>query len=647
MKKSVRLAIFALVLVLLGSLILSPAAAGTDITANPASGEFTPLEKKSYDSIYTQIRIPGYDYPVFAFQSADGSTAFRIYGSYGKKTGYFPAEIIIKDPGTPEEHFTLALSDQAPAKNDKKRLAVLTTVPYPELPEGFEAIGKTGCAVRMVNIYGQEETYIYGTYDDPENPEAAYGWYESRKTRKINGSLKTSLENASRRKKPDGVKALNVPKELKNGFARDVEITCSNGLSATVSTDFPKIDYDSLEISIGLLQGEKIESAAVEKPAEAERKADSALPNDPEGLSDPDFTSGTFTELFSESLDVPYPTEYLDDETRYVDDPEITERNGIPGEKAVTWSITYTDGTETGRKKIAEAVLVDPVAQVVRRGTRQHTADSGTVTTVETIPVATEYVDNPDLYTDAPEKILREGSAGEKTVTWEITYYDGTETSRNPVSESVTKEMVTKQITRGTREHVITADNITVTEPIPYRTVREPWSSLQVGEEISTGAGENGEKQIMYRITYTDGQETSREKVSETVTREPVDEYIAYGTFEPSYSYEYIAVSLPGAHGENTLSGAASQHAMAMAQAHQVFHAGSGYTESVGGWDSAGAVGSGLMAHVPGLAACEFYGVGCVKCSVSRPDGTTSETYYGVAYGGGGILLDENGEVWY
>ena len=118
MKKSVRLAIFALVLVLLGSLILSPAAAGTDITANPASGEFTPLEKKSYDSIYTQIRIPGYDYPVFAFQSADGSTAFRIYGSYGKKTGYFPAEIIIKDPGMPEEHFTLALSDQAPAKKD-------------------------------------------------------------------------------------------------------------------------------------------------------------------------------------------------------------------------------------------------------------------------------------------------------------------------------------------------------------------------------------------------------------------------------------------------------------------------------------------------------------------------------------------------
>ena len=642
MKKIARFTIFTLILVLLTSLLLSPAGVGTGTAENQSSSEFTPREKNSYDSIYTQIEIPGYDYPVLAFQTSDGDTAFRIYGTCSQKTGYFPAEVLLLDPGTPEEHFTVTLVDEIPVKKDKKHLATLTTVPYPELPEGFEPIGKTGCAVRMVNIYGQEETYIYGTYDSPEDPEATYGWHESRKTKKISGALQVSLKNASRRKKPDGVKALRIPKELKNGFSRDVEITCSNGFSATVSTYFPKIDYDSLEISIGLLQGEKVNETSVM----AQNRA-SADPESTDVPSDPGSSTGVVTELLSESLDVPFSTEYMEDADRYTDDPEIIERDGIAGEKVVTWEITYTDGMETNRRKIAEAVLVDPVSRIIRLGTRQHVAESGSITTTETIPVTTEYVDAPDLYTDAPETVLREGSAGEKTVTWEVTYYDGTETSRNPICETVTKEMITKQIARGTKEHVITARDITVTEEIPYGTIREPWSSLQVGEEISAGDGIKGEKQITYRITYTDGQETSREKVSETVIREPVDEYIAYGTFEPSCSYEYVAVSLPGAHGENTLSGAAAEHAMAMAQAHQVFHAGSGYTESVGGWDSAGAVGSGLMSHVPGLAACEYYGVGCVKCSVTRPDGTTSDTYYGVAYGGGGILLDENGEVWY
>ena len=355
----------------------------------------------------------------------------------------------------------------------------------------------------------------------------------------------------------------------------------------------------------------------------------------------------SITETVTETVPLDFDTEYTDDDTLFADEPEQVTREGVQGKKVITWLVTLQGGEEKSREKLSETVSVEPLNRIIRRGTRQHTTETRTETTTDPIPTETETIDDPSRFTDDPQEVIREGSTGEKPMTWNVTYRDGIEVSRSLISESITRAMETRQISRGTRSHTITYGEISITEPIPYNTVREAWNTLEVGEEITTGAGSDGEKQVIYRITYTDGQETARQAVSETVIRQPADECIAYGTFEPSYSYEYVSIGLPGAHGQNSLSGEASAHAMAIAKSHKVFHAGSGYTESVGGWDSAGAVGSGLMGHVPGLAACEVYGVGCVRCTKTLPDGSTRETYYGAAFGGGGILLDENGEIWY
>ena len=813
MKNLSRILLIAFSIMLIVIHAVSPAAALNNTTDNLEAAGFTPQERNSYDSIYTLLRIPGYDYPVLAFQSGESETTFRLYGTIEKKTGYYPAEVAIADVGTENERYIISISDPEPVKNDKKLLAKLSSASYETLPEGFTAIGKTGCVVKMTNIFGTDETYIYGTYGNPENPDAIYGWYKSKNTSSVPGSLMISLSDASLRIKPDDVRKFSLPRELKNGFSQKVTIWCSNGFQAEVTTFYPEIDYEALQAEVRHQQetksgvfteyttesipfdtkvkenrdryaaegdivlqegvpGEeqitwkvtysdgqetarkKAGSKTVRKPVtrivergtrkqeeayifsdnvkvyagadsssvtegspitangvikvsgsapkggyscklsivnEAGETVASSSRDFPASVSYANAPAGTYTvhasatstddgsvvnstfrivvskasgsseekepdpvpqpvvttETVTETEEIAFDTEYINDDTIFEDTPESVIRAGVPGKKVIAWSITFTDGKETAREKVSETVSVEPLSKQIRRGTRKHVTETRTETATESIPVETEYISDSTRFTDDPEVVLRSGSAGQLTVTYHVTYYDGKETSRNRISEDVTTAMVTRQISRGTKTHSVTYEEVTVMESIPFTTIREPWDTLEVGEEVATGEGTNGEKQITYRITLTDGQETAREAVSEKVTRQPVNAYIAYGTFEPTYTYEYVSVGLPGAHGQNTLSGAAASHAMAMAQSHSVYHAGSGYTESVGGWSSAGAVGGGLMSHVPSLAACEFYGVGCVKCTKTCADGTTKDTYYGVAYGGGGILLDENGEIWY
>ena len=65
--------------------------------------------------------------------------------------------------------------------------------------------------MKMTNIYGMDETYIYGTYGNPEDPEATYGWYKSRNTSSVPGMLMVSLADAPLRNKPDDVRKFPLP----------------------------------------------------------------------------------------------------------------------------------------------------------------------------------------------------------------------------------------------------------------------------------------------------------------------------------------------------------------------------------------------------------------------------------------------------
>lgn len=68
-----------------------------------------------------------------------------------------------------------------------------------------------------------------------------------------------------------------------------------------------------------------------------------------------------------------------------------------------------------------------------------------------------------------------------------------------------------------------------VVEAIPYTTQEEYSEYLPTGQQEITQTGEDGEKEVTYKVKYVDGKEISREVISENITKESVDEIVVIG----------------------------------------------------------------------------------------------------------------------
>lgn len=93
---------------------------------------------------------------------------------------------------------------------------------------------------------------------------------------------------------------------------------------------------------------------------------------------------------------------------------------------------------------------------------------------------------------------------------------------------------VTEPVTDGMKIAVnrVTFETIVEKETLEYETTYENDSSITKGQEQVNRNGENGEKEVCYKVTYVDGTEESREVVEEKVTKEPVNKVVAVGTKE-------------------------------------------------------------------------------------------------------------------
>lgn len=76
----------------------------------------------------------------------------------------------------------------------------------------------------------------------------------------------------------------------------------------------------------------------------------------------------------------------------------------------------------------------------------------------------------------------------------------------------------------------IEIEEIEKEEKIAFETIEKEDDDLKWRKKEVKQAGENGIKKIKYRITYKNGKEASREKLSSEVIKEPVDEIIKIGT---------------------------------------------------------------------------------------------------------------------
>jgi len=87
-------------------------------------------------------------------------------------------------------------------------------------------------------------------------------------------------------------------------------------------------------------------------------------------------------------------------------------------------------------------------------------------------------------------------------------------------------------------------EEITKYEEIPYESIEKINKSLASGTKKVTNQGSAGEKEVIYRISYEDGVEVGREKVSEKITKEPVKRVTEIGPRSKMDAYQVASAGV-------------------------------------------------------------------------------------------------------
>ena len=151
-------------------------------------------------------------------------------------------------------------------------------------------------------------------------------------------------------------------------------------------------------------------------------------------------------------------------------------------------------------------------------------------TKTEEVDFQVKEVPNPAL-PEGVRNVTTPGKKGVRTIVETVTYTDGVETGRVVKSNEITTPAVDEVVEVGTKKGVVTTtEEVVEKEVIKHgsSTVQNP--ALPKGTRNTKVQGVDGEKEVTYTVTKADGQEVSKVKKSETVTKPAVDEVIEEGT---------------------------------------------------------------------------------------------------------------------
>lgn len=118
--------------------------------------------------------------------------------------------------------------------------------------------------------------------------------------------------------------------------------------------------------------------------------------------------------------------------------------------------------------------------------------------------------------------MLASGTVADALAKAELTCGEEDKLSHEPTA-TLEKEM---QITLDR----VKSEQIVKTVAIDYETKKVETNELYAGETKVQQKGEDGEKRLTYKVTYTNGKESDRELVSEEITKEPVEKIVLVGT---------------------------------------------------------------------------------------------------------------------
>lgn len=78
---------------------------------------------------------------------------------------------------------------------------------------------------------------------------------------------------------------------------------------------------------------------------------------------------------------------------------------------------------------------------------------------------------------------------------------------------------------------VIETKTVKETTDIAFKTIKNDDPTINKGEQTISQSGVKGKLVTTYEVTYTDGEETGRKKISEEITKPPVNKIVLVGTY--------------------------------------------------------------------------------------------------------------------
>ena len=160
-------------------------------------------------------------------------------------------------------------------------------------------------------------------------------------------------------------------------------------------------------------------------------------------------------------------TEEVAFQTKEVTNPDLPEGTrqvktaGKKGVRTIVYTVTYTDGVETGRVEKSNTITTPAVDEVVEVGTKKVVAPVVTTkeeTKTEEVAFQTKEVTNPNL-PEGSRQVKAAGKKGVRTIVYTVTYTDGVETGRVEKSSTITTPAVDEIVEVGTKKVTPTTTN--------------------------------------------------------------------------------------------------------------------------------------------------------------------------------------------
>ena len=160
-------------------------------------------------------------------------------------------------------------------------------------------------------------------------------------------------------------------------------------------------------------------------------------------------------------------TEEVAFQTKELTNPNLPEGSrqvkaaGKKGVRTIVYTVTYTDGVETGRVEKSNTITTPAVDEVVEVGTKKVVAPVVTTkeeTKTEEVAFQTKELTNPNL-PEGSRQVKAAGKKGVRTIVYTVTYTDGVETGRVEKSNTITTPAVDEVVEVGTKKVASTTTN--------------------------------------------------------------------------------------------------------------------------------------------------------------------------------------------